>query len=680
MICNFRATGFTVSDSSRDNGISRRRLVWVSLFAAIIGLVAFPSDADAGPLLDWLFQRNRASALTGGFSGSPYAAGYAGTGASGATTAGFGAAASQFGQAGLGQTGLGQVGLGQTGLGQTGLGQNGLLGQNNFGQSSLRPNLGTGGGIFRGQSNSTLFPKCCLFGRGRQSGFASNNNSQNNLAAASGLAGASADPRTTAAFGSSDTGCQSGWCQQTVLRYVPQIAYRTAYQPVPVTTYKTSTTINPTNGLPRTCTRPCTSYSYQARRVPYTTYRPVYTTVPVADNLGANPNAPQQQAGFAPQSFPGQANAQLSAFGAGPACAACQNGNLGTPGYTPGDATFLPPAGQFAPGAGQAGPWSPLSQSGASGFAGGERFDDAPSATPWRPLRGDYGVNSGGADSNSNIPWQRVEPNVGGGEADRRPTLRPFSNSDSFSNENSFADDGYDNYQQQNGGSSSRGSSSRDSSSRGSSTRLRAVPMPREETPSYDQQYDPNRRIDGAQAYRPQSYEFDNRSDEVRGYGSPTSGNRGSASRSFENQSYRSQSYADRSSRDYFDDQPIEQRMFTTPRQTNNSPYNSSFETNETRRPPVDSYRSRAVRDLERERRPYSFDDKTAREVSQPRTRDLPKQDFVRNESHGSRPMLDDEANAVQSSRFAAMPIDWSAVSKTRNVDTQQTSSGWRVR
>ena len=76
--------------------------------------------------------------------------------------------------------------------------------------------------------------------------------------------------------------CGPGYCEETVVRYVPQVAYRTVWQPVPVTTYRRTVNYNPSTGLPITCTQPCTTYTYQARRVPYTTFRPVYTTVPVS--------------------------------------------------------------------------------------------------------------------------------------------------------------------------------------------------------------------------------------------------------------------------------------------------------------------------------------------------------------------------------------------------------------
>lgn len=86
-------------------------------------------------------------------------------------------------------------------------------------------------------------------------------------------------PNTAAAPAGS---CGPGTCYETVLRYLPETSYRTLWAPVPVTQYTTSTSTNPSTGLPITCTRPCTTYSWQARREPYTSFRPVYQQVPLA--------------------------------------------------------------------------------------------------------------------------------------------------------------------------------------------------------------------------------------------------------------------------------------------------------------------------------------------------------------------------------------------------------------
>jgi hypothetical protein len=63
---------------------------------------------------------------------------------------------------------------------------------------------------------------------------------------------------------------------QTV-RYVPQTCYRTVYQRVPVTACRAVTYSDPCTGCPVTAYRPVTSWTYQARLVPYTTYRLIYS-------------------------------------------------------------------------------------------------------------------------------------------------------------------------------------------------------------------------------------------------------------------------------------------------------------------------------------------------------------------------------------------------------------------
>ena len=67
-------------------------------------------------------------------------------------------------------------------------------------------------------------------------------------------------------------------CSRTVVNYVPQQAFRTAYKRVPVTQYRPVTNTDPCTGCTVTCMKPCTTYTYQCQRVPYTTYKPVYRT------------------------------------------------------------------------------------------------------------------------------------------------------------------------------------------------------------------------------------------------------------------------------------------------------------------------------------------------------------------------------------------------------------------
>ncbi len=62
-----------------------------------------------------------------------------------------------------------------------------------------------------------------------------------------------------------------------VANYVPQTCYRTQYVQVPVVSYYQAPTIDPSTGCPVTCMRPTTTYVTQARLVPYTTYRVVYS-------------------------------------------------------------------------------------------------------------------------------------------------------------------------------------------------------------------------------------------------------------------------------------------------------------------------------------------------------------------------------------------------------------------
>ena len=67
-------------------------------------------------------------------------------------------------------------------------------------------------------------------------------------------------------------------CQRVVVNYVPYTAFRTNWEQVPVTQYRQTCSTDPCTGCPVTCMKPCTSYTWQMKRVPYTTYRPVYRT------------------------------------------------------------------------------------------------------------------------------------------------------------------------------------------------------------------------------------------------------------------------------------------------------------------------------------------------------------------------------------------------------------------
>jgi len=74
---------------------------------------------------------------------------------------------------------------------------------------------------------------------------------------------------------------------QPAIQYVPQTSYRTEWSCVPVTTYRPVTVTDPRSCCPVTCMRPCTTYQWQARRVPYTTFRAVCATLAPTQVLGA---------------------------------------------------------------------------------------------------------------------------------------------------------------------------------------------------------------------------------------------------------------------------------------------------------------------------------------------------------------------------------------------------------
>jgi hypothetical protein len=159
---------------------------------------------------------------------------------------------------------------------------------------------------------------------------------------------------------------------------VPEVAYRTVWQPVPVTTYRRTVSTNPATGLPMTCTQPCTTYTYQARRVPYTTFRPVYTTEPVTT--------------------PGVVTVPAAAPAAAPAVAApptgCNSCGNGTSAWS-----TVGPSGTTQPG--YAAP-APVAQPGYSipSYAAPSMPSSSPStggATDWEPIQPAAPAATGGA-------------------------------------------------------------------------------------------------------------------------------------------------------------------------------------------------------------------------------------------------------------------------------------------
>ncbi len=88
----------------------------------------------------------------------------------------------------------------------------------------------------------------------------------------------------TSCFHPAPAACPAPVAPVQQVNYVPQTCYRTVYNPVPVTSYRPITTADPCTGCPVTSLSPVTTYVQRPVVVPYTTYRPVVTTVmmPVA--------------------------------------------------------------------------------------------------------------------------------------------------------------------------------------------------------------------------------------------------------------------------------------------------------------------------------------------------------------------------------------------------------------
>ncbi len=635
-----------------------------------------PAPANAGPLLDWLFQRNRSQTYRAQ-SYRPYLGSNGGVNSAARSNGAFGfyrgslspSLASNFPQDGNDLAARQYAGGNARYQPYT----TNYANQQAYGAPTANPSAN---GVFRSQNNSTLFPKCGLFGR-RRGLLASNANanSQAGLAASQWQtngapnqfgpnAGALAANQygTTAAYGGTGSGgCQNGWCEQTVLKYIPQIAYRTTYQAVPVTTYKTSTSINPANGLPRTCTRPCTSYKWEPRRVPYTTYRPVYTTVPITDDCGCGVNSPQAAdnaprlqpnvSGFSPATgnLPSSAGyAPRSGFrpltSPQGGCSTCQNGTF----------SAMPPADQrgpwqnqplgtpsesnFAYGGANVTPWQ---QSGASDIPSGNGYQ----ATPWRPvprarLGSDYDSRSGNTSNEySDVPWQPV-PSEGSARtrvptaADQAPTLR------------NYRGDLERNYRVQTGRLRPL-------------TKLQPVPPRTSAGPEA-----------GAGA-QPQTGKMPLFDDAQGGGAGAFNGGGFGAPYGDEIQPLQQNQYTD------YDNKPLDDRLFSTPSQTQADPQSTRSDINETRRR---TFTTQPIKDLYRDGSPN--DDKTARSPEETPVQSKNSAWTAREHRQMAaqkRPTNEQKTSAPSDrlTRFASVPIDWSG--STRRVMKPATNE-WTPR
>ena len=197
-------------------------------------------------------------------------------------------------------------------------------------------------------------------------------------------------PNTAAATAPGGGCCGPAQCQQTVLKYVPQVSYRTVWQPVPVTQYRRTVSYNPATGLPITCTQPCTTYTYQARRVPYTTFRPTYAQVPVTPASYVAPTPPVTVTP-APSGCNNCTSTTIPNYSSAPAA---------SPYYstTPPNSTASPVPQSSSPTGPQATPWTPINP-------GSGTYTAPPTSLP--PTGGDA------ADRQPTIPPE-IQPDVSG--------------------------------------------------------------------------------------------------------------------------------------------------------------------------------------------------------------------------------------------------------------------------
>ncbi|MGI9515964.1 MAG: hypothetical protein ACR2NP_02865 [Pirellulaceae bacterium] len=144
--------------------------------------------------------------------------------------------------------------------------------------------------------------------------------------------------------------CQQTCCR-TVVNYVPCTSYRTCWERVPVTQYRQTSTVDPCTGCTTTCNRPCTTFCWRMKQVPFTTYRPVYrrecfqTPVSMPCDTGCNPCGTACGTGFGVQP-----QVVASPVVATPAagCNGCAVPSVGTPVVT-APTTTVTPGTTYAP-------------------------------------------------------------------------------------------------------------------------------------------------------------------------------------------------------------------------------------------------------------------------------------------------------------------------------------------
>jgi hypothetical protein len=284
-------------------------------------------------------------------------------------------------------------------------------------------------------------------------------------AAPAPVAATAAAPTAAAAPCSS---CGPGYCEETVVRYVPEVAYRTVWQPVPVTTYKRTVNYNPSTGLPITCTQPCTTYTYQARRVPYTTFRPVYTQVPVSSPATPVTTTPISTV---PVAAPSSCNTCSPSMA--PSYTPYQGGSSAAPYSPPTAPTTADPPG--------ATPWEPVAPTpSAPSSSDWSTPYSSPSSSDPADQRPRIDPDAGNSFSSLRLPstpapyntWNRVNPYGSNGEA-----YEPSSSRSATPNSNSWTS------------ADESGWSSEASDSRNSSSPVSPVaPFELRPLPNYDRQ------------------------------------------------------------------------------------------------------------------------------------------------------------------------------------------------
>ena len=182
-------------------------------------------------------------------------------------------------------------------------------------------------------------------------------------------------------------------CQPTapppmVANYTPQVRYRTTWVPIPVTQYRPVMAMDPGTGCPTTGLQPCNSYTWQLRRVPVVSYRPIYSC--------------WSRGLFAPAAPPmvAPAVAPTDPCGVPLTCAPSQPYYPGMPGATlvPGPAMTLPGSPTLAPGPATTVP----------GTAPGVNVVPSPSPADIPPSLSPSAIQPGG-----NVPQTRLAPPSG---------------------------------------------------------------------------------------------------------------------------------------------------------------------------------------------------------------------------------------------------------------------------